>query len=109
MNEYATIIQSVVTEKSSDLQSIKKYTFLVNPKANKTNIKKAIKVIYGAEVDTVRTVITPKKTRYIKGKYLWTKRPNFKKAIITLKNNQTIDPNKLGEAKQEKKTPKTKK
>ncbi len=108
MNEYSTIIQSVVTEKSSDLQSIKKYTFLVQPRASKTNIKKAIKAIYGAEVSSIRTIITPKKTRFIKGKYLWAKRPNLKKAIVTLKNNQTIDPNKLGEVNQEKKTPKTK-
>lgn len=95
MKVYSTIIRSVVTEKSSQAQEKNKYTFLVAKEATKTEVKKAIKAIFGVDVDTVRTIITPKKKRIVKGKYELIKRPNYKKALVTLKDNKTIDPNKI--------------
>ena len=99
MKNYSTIIQSVLTEKSSREQEKGKYTFVVTREATKIDIKHAIKAIYGADVETVRTMLVPKKTRYIKGRYLWAKRPVHKKAIVTLKGKQSIDPSKVGAKK----------
>ena len=99
MKNYNTIVQSVSTEKSSRAQEKRKYTFIVEKTATKIDIKNAVKAIYGADVQTVRTMLVPKKTRYIKGRYLWAKRPVCKKAIITLKGEQSIDPAKIGDKK----------
>lgn len=99
MKNYSTIIQSVLTEKSSREQENGKYTFVVSKEATKIDVKNAVKAIYGADVATVRTMILPKKTRYIKGRYLWNKRPVHKKAIVTLKGKQTIDPSKVSTKK----------
>lgn len=93
---YQVIIRSVLTEKSSNSQaSTGQYTFVVAKNASKIDIKNAVKEIYGADVEKVQTIVTPRKTRLVKGKYEWIKRPNYKKAIITLKGKKTIDPNKL--------------
>jgi len=96
MSVLTAIIRNITTEKSSNAQAIKQYTFAVKRTATKIDIKKAIEEIYGVEVKNVRVMVTPKKTRLIgKGK-LWTKRPVAKKAIVTLKNGKTLDPSKIG-------------
>lgn len=95
MKNYSTIIQSIITEKSSGQQAHGQYAFLVRKDASKIEVKNAIKEIYGVEVEQVRTAIMPKKTRTLKGKYEWIKRPVYKKALVTLKGKKTIDPNKL--------------
>lgn len=99
MPNITPIIQPIVTEKSSRTQEGKRYTFLVNKKATKIDIKNAIKEIYGVEAAEVKTMILPKKVRVIgKGREI-TKRPVYKKAIVTLKGGKTIDPNKFKEVK----------
>ena len=103
MKDYSTIIQNIVTEKSSDRQSKGQYTFLVRKDATKIDVKQAVKAIYGADVKNVRTMIAPEKTRMLKGRYPWAKRPVMKKAVVTLKKGKTIDPNKLGSVKEAKK------
>lgn len=99
MKNFSTIIQSLVSEKSSLAQEKGKYSFLVAKTATKIDIKHAIKTIYGVDAVTVRTMLTPKKTRILKGKYPWIKRPSMKKAVVTLKAKQTLDPNKIKEVK----------
>jgi len=99
MKTFDTIIKAIVTEKSSRAQEKGKYTFLIKRTATKIDVKNAIKVLYGADVVEVRTIIAPKKTRILKGKYVWDKRPVMKKAIVKLKDKQTIDPNKFKESK----------
>lgn len=99
MKSLSPIIGAMVTEKSSAAQSTGKYTFVVNKDATKIDIKNAIKKLYGAEVENVNIMVTPKKVRVLKGKYDWAKRPSYKKAIVTLKGKKTIDPNKLKEQK----------
>lgn len=94
-NTYTTIIRSVVTEKSSQAQTSGQYTFLVNKDASKIDVKNAVKELYGVDVESVRTIITPRKVRLLKGRYEMIKRPNYKKAIVTLKGKKAIDPNKL--------------
>ena len=102
MKNFTTIIQSIVTEKASMNQSKGRYTFMVKRDATKIDIKNAIRSIFGAEVDSVRVMVSPKKIRILKGRYEWAKRPVFKKAIVKLKNNLTIDPNKVSPAKDKK-------
>ena len=97
--KYSTIIQSITTEKSSAKQVDKQYTFLIRKTATKTDVKRAIKEIYGVDVDKVRTALSPKKTRLLRRGQLWEKRPVFKKAIVTLKDGKTLDPNKFKDSK----------
>jgi len=65
------------------------YVFKVFPDANKIEIKKAIKEIYGADVEEVRIINVPRKKRRrgrIEG---W--RKGYKKAIVKIKEGQTIE------------------
>ena len=61
---YDVILKPVVTEKSMAGQAEKKYTFLVNPEANKTQIKEAVeKMFEGTKVANVNTMNLEGKTR----------------------------------------------
>jgi large subunit ribosomal protein L23 len=105
MNTYSnsnTIIRSLTTEKSSNLQATKIYTFEINKRSTKTDVKHAIKELYGVDVKKVKIIITPMKTRLVKGGNKMVKRPLSKKAILTLKDKKTIDPNKIKEPKAKK-------
>ena len=83
---YDVILKPVVTEKSMNAMSEKKYTFLVHPEANKTMIKEAVeKMFAGTKVASVNTMnLDGKKKRrgYVVGKTAKTK-----KAIVTLTEN----------------------
>ena len=79
---YDIIIKPVVTESSMEAMEQKRYTFKVDPKANKSEIKKAIETIFGVKVKKVNTMnITGKKKRM--GANVG-KRSDWKKAIVTL-------------------------
>lgn len=99
MKNNSPIIESLITEKSSEAQSRGKYSFRVTRDATKIDIKNAVKKLYGMDVKSVNIMISPKKTRLLKGKYEWAKRPCFKKAVVTLKAKKTMDPNKFKEQK----------
>lgn len=61
---YDVILKPVITEKSMEDMSAKKYTFLVHPEANKTQIKEAVeKMFEGAKVANVNTMNLEGKTR----------------------------------------------
>ena len=61
---YDVILKPVVTEKSMAGQAEKKYTFLVNPEANKTQIKEAVeKMFAGTKVEKVNTMTLQGKNR----------------------------------------------
>ena len=88
------ILKPVITEKMSQVsEKLNRYGFLVDRKANKLQIKKAIKDIYGVEVDSVNTMIFAgkKKTRYNKTGFITGSESIYKKAIITLAKGETID------------------
>ena len=54
---YDVILKPLVTEKSMNEMSDKKYTFLVHPEANKTQIKEAVEKMFdGAKVKSVNTI-----------------------------------------------------
>ena len=89
--KYLEIIKApIITEKSSNDQSnYNKYTFKVDTKSNKTEIKEAVQKIFGVKVLEVQTInVKPKKKRV--GRYSgFTKK--YKKAIITLEPGQTLE------------------
>jgi len=89
------IIAPVVTEKSTDNQGKGYYSFYVNPKATKIDVKNAIAALYGVEVVSVKTQSLPPKIRQLAKNRVMTKRPNVKKALVMLKGKKPLDFNKL--------------
>ncbi len=89
------IIAPVITEKSTDNQGKGYYSFYVNPKATKIDIKNAVKTLYGADVEEVKTQTLPAKVRKLAKNRIMTKRPNTKKALVVLKGKKPLDFNKL--------------
>ena len=84
----------LITEKSQNLQdSSKKYTFIVDKKANKVAIKKAIEEMYGVNVSEVNTNTMPSKpkSKYTKTNVISGRRSSYKKAIISLAQGEEID------------------
>jgi len=77
------IIKPIVTEHSMDLMADKRYTFVVDKKSNKTEIKNAVEQVFGVKVEKVNTMnMLGKKKRM--GVHVG-KKADWKKAIITLK------------------------
>ena len=88
--KYLEILKApVITEKSQIAKSEGKYTFKVDPKANKLEIKEAVEKIFKVKVKAIRTLnVKPKKRRVGRYTGLTTR---YKKAIVTLAEGQTID------------------
>ena len=83
------IIAPVVTEKSSMNASKGIYTFKVAKTATKTQIKKTIENHFGVHVEKINTLNTKPKDKRV-GKYTG-KTKTYKKAIVTLRNGETIE------------------
>jgi large subunit ribosomal protein L23 len=77
------------TEKSTRFEPEGKYLFLVDISANKIQIKRAVEEIYKVKVKDVNTLISAGKLRKVR--YQLGKTPDFKKAIVTLKEGQKIE------------------
>jgi large subunit ribosomal protein L23 len=77
------LLAPVVSEKSYGLLDEGKYTFIVDPRANKTEIKIAVESVFGVKVDSVNTLNRKGKTR--RTKFGLGRRKNTKRAIVTLK------------------------
>jgi large subunit ribosomal protein L23 len=77
------LLAPVVSEKSYGLLDEGKYTFIVDPRANKTEIKIAVERVFNVKVDSVNTLNRKGKTR--RTKFGLGKRKNTKRAIVTLK------------------------
>lgn len=83
------IIAPVVSEKSYGLLDENKYTFIVRPDANKTQIKQAVEAVFGVKVTNVNTLNRQgkrKRTRFGYGK-----RKDTKRAIVSLAEGERID------------------
>ncbi len=87
---YTIIERPMVTEKSSMAAEQGKYTFKVNPEANKIEIREAIEQIYPVHVTKVNTVTVRGKS-YRLGRVKTRKRPDWKKAIVTLRAGERIE------------------
>lgn len=83
----------LVTEKASALNEQGKYGFIVHPKANKVEIKKAVEKMYGVTVESVKTMnyLGKSKSRYTKSGVISGRKTSFKKAIITVAEGEVID------------------
>jgi len=83
------IIQPVVSEKSYGLLDQNKYTFLVAPSANKTQVKIAIQQIFNVRVLSVNTLNREGKRK--RSRTGWGKRKDTKRAIVTLAAGDRIE------------------
>ena len=77
------LLAPVVSEKSYGLLDEGKYTFVVDPRANKTEIKIAVERVFNVKVDSVNTLNRQGKTR--RTRFGLGKRKDTKRAIVTLK------------------------
>ena len=86
MNFHDIIIRPVLTEKSYDMVGSKTYTFIVDRRANKTEVKEAIEAVFpGVQVSKVNVVNQAGKLKR-QGLHEG-RRPSTKKAYVTLKEN----------------------
>ena len=86
---YRLIVGPVVTEKSSAAyQARKEYAFRVHIEATKPQIRKAIEKLFSVSVTDVRTLVVRAKRRSY-GRHVG-RRPSWKKAIVKLKDGDTI-------------------
>jgi large subunit ribosomal protein L23 len=89
------IKRPIITEKNNRVQEkLNKYTFEVDVKATKDDVKKALKEMYPTiTVTSVNTIVTPSKPkgRFTKGGYVDGRTSVRKKAIVTLKAGDSID------------------
>lgn len=84
------VLKPLVTEKGSRMREANNmYLFRVATVANRLEIKRAVEAIFHVKVKSVRTMITHGKVKRM-GMYSG-KRPDWKKAVVTLEAGQTID------------------
>jgi large subunit ribosomal protein L23 len=83
------LIKPVISEKSYRLVDDGKYTFLVAHDANKTQIRQAVEQVFRVKVTGVNTINRPGKRR--RTRYGWGRRPDTKRAIVTLAAGERID------------------
>ena len=83
------LLAPVVSEKSYGLLDANKYTFIVHPDANKTEIKIAVEKVFGVKVTSVNTLNRTGKSR--RTKYGMGKRKDTKRAIVSLAEGHRID------------------
>ena len=88
------LIRPIITEKMTRLgEKLNRYGFIVERKANKIEIRKAVEKMYGVVVKDVNTMVIPGKvrSRYTKTGATKGMKSAYKKAIITLNEGETID------------------
>ncbi|WP_035589679.1 50S ribosomal protein L23 [Hippea jasoniae] len=88
MDKWSILKGRVISEKAFGVQEEGKYVFVVDKKANKVEIKKAVEELFGVEVEKVNVINVKGKRKVFKG--IKGKRPDIKKAIVTLKEGQTL-------------------
>lgn len=89
MDLHDILIKPIVTEKTTMLMQNGKYTFKVPLSANKIQIRQAVEVIFKVKVEKVATIRVLGKVKRM-GKHEG-KRPDYKKAIVTLKAGEVIE------------------
>ena len=88
------LIKPVLSEKANkQAEKMNRFTFIVDRKANKLEIKKAIESFYGVQVEEVNTQVVPSKlkAKYTKAGFIVGRKPAKKKAIVTVAEGDTID------------------
>ena len=88
------IKKPIITEKMTNAsEKYNCFAFVVDRKANKIEIKKAVEQMYDVAVDSVRTIVCigKKRVRGTKSGMIVGKTPTYKKAIVTLSEGDSID------------------
>jgi len=88
------IIKPIITEKmTAQADSLNRFAFYVDKKANKIQIKHAVEELYGVKVDTVNTLVeaSKNKSRFTRKGVITGKTRSMKKAIVTLAKGESID------------------
>ena len=88
------LIKPVLSEKANkQAEKMNRFTFIVDRKANKLEIKKAVELFYGVQVEMVNTQVVPSKlkAKYTKAGFIVGRKPAKKKAIVTIAQGETID------------------
>jgi large subunit ribosomal protein L23 len=83
------LLRPIVSEKSYTLLNENKYTFIVHPDANKTEIKIAVEQLFNVRVLAVNTVNRAGKRK--RTRYGWGRRKDTKRAIVTVAGTDRID------------------
>ena len=98
MHMYQVLKRPLVTEKTTYLRDIGQYAFLVDSRANKAIVKRAVEDIFKVDVVSVRVINVPaKRRRYSRSRQIGKKakqairQAGWKKAIVKLAANQKID------------------
>lgn len=103
MDAREVILRPVVTEQSVYAMDDKKYTFIVDPRANKTHIKKAVEEIFAVDVKKVNVLNTARKPKTMgmtqRAQYEGF-RKSVKKAIVTL-TDESADIDVFGDSDDE--------
>ncbi len=90
MTAYEIIKKPIITEHSMDQLADRKYTFEVDKRANKVEIKKAIEEIFGVDVESVKTINVFGKLKRMGANM--GRRPSYKKAVVKItQNSKTIE------------------
>jgi large subunit ribosomal protein L23 len=88
------LIKPVLTEKANaQMESNRRYSFVVDRRANKLEVKKAVESFYNVNVIEVNTAVVPgkQKNRMTKSGLLQGVKPAYKKAIVTVAEGDSID------------------
>ena len=88
------IIKPIISEKSETLSDdLQQYSFVVNKKANKIEIRKAVEKMYNVSVTSVNTMIMPAKmkNRNTRSGIVQGRKPSYKKAVISVADGEIID------------------
>jgi large subunit ribosomal protein L23 len=89
VNHYDVVLAPHITEKSTMLSEHNAIVFKVASGASKPEIKEAVEALFNVKVTGVNTIVTKGKSKRWKGRSY--QRSDFKKAIVTLAEGQTID------------------
>lgn len=91
MDPRQVVIKPIVSEKSYGLFDQGVYTFEVHPDSNKIEIRQAIEMMFGVSVAKVNTMNRKGKRKRMRRRFTFGKRPDTKRAVITLKGDDRID------------------
>ncbi|MDD7910618.1 MULTISPECIES: 50S ribosomal protein L23 [Pseudovibrio] len=86
---YDTIVSPVITEKATYASEENKVVFKVAITATKPEIKAAVESLFGVKVKAVNTLVRKGKTKRFRG--ILGRQSDFKKAVVTLEDGQSID------------------
>lgn len=87
------LIRPIITEKSDKATNAGVYTFVVDKKANKLEVAKAVEAMFNVSVSGVNTAVIPgkTKTRSTRSGMVKGMKPAYKKAFVTLQEGDSID------------------